>query len=177
MALIRKGTLDLLLPSALEWSRPDSAMPVGIDTLLALQIVEDDVHPNIQFTNQPTGLSLQGLPHRRCATPPAAHRISSWPGIMSRCKSPGGRLLFRTWLMQPLTCLPEIQERLNKVQWLLVNLANRGLLPALQSILTRIPRIEVGGGSFLLWANQDFWDRSGKVGLGQSHDPKGSHCL
>lgn len=39
-------------------------MPVGIDTLLALQIVEDEIHPNIQFTNQPTGLSLQGFhPH------------------------------------------------------------------------------------------------------------------
>lgn len=67
MALIRKGTLDLALPSSLEWSRLDSVMPVGIDTLLALQIVEDEIHPNIQFTNQPTGLSLQGF-HPRSAT-------------------------------------------------------------------------------------------------------------
>lgn len=63
--------------------------------------------------------------------------------------------------MQPLTCLSEIQDRLNKVQWFLDNLANRGLLPALQSILRRIPRIEVRRGDCVehfthFWANRRF---------------------
>lgn len=63
--------------------------------------------------------------------------------LMNKCKSPAGRILFKQWLLRPLKDKIKIEKRLEFVEWIIKVVANHGLLPEIQRLLSTIPRVQV----------------------------------
>ena len=66
VALLRKmqGSLDAIFPGEVQWFSLSKCMAIDYDSLLALQVLDDKLHPNMHFGERRGGLCLQSTP--RC---------------------------------------------------------------------------------------------------------------
>lgn len=112
------------LPSEIEWFNMTDCLALDWDTLVSLQIISDERHPNMHVSKLGAGgLSLMSL--------------------ANKCKSPAGRKLLWQWIVRPLKDRVKIQERLDIIEKIIKKVGIKGLLPEFQEIFRGIPRIEV----------------------------------
>lgn len=120
--MMKKSDHVVSLPDQIEWFSMGSYMHIDQDSLIALQIVCEEQHPNMHFEKR-DGLSLLG--------------------IMNQCKSTSGKHLFRQWMLHPLNDLEKIKERLEKVSWMLENIIGKGMIGEIQALLRGLSRLNV----------------------------------
>lgn len=133
--LLRTSTTAF--PGELQWFSLSRCMAIDYDSLLALQVLDDKLHPNMHFGEKRGGLCLQ-------SNLPRIRRINGiFIDLMNKCKSPAGASLFKAWLMRPLTDVSSIVERQTKVELLLNSILRKGLQGEFYKHLRGLPRIEV----------------------------------
>lgn len=138
IAMLRKmqGASDAVFPNIVQWFSLSKCMAIDHDSLLALQVLDDKLHPNMHFGERRGGLCLQSMPRRIRWL----DRLSV--DLMNRCKSPAGVSLFKAWLVRPLIDVPSILERQDKVELLLDAIVHKGLCGEIHGHLRGLPRIE-----------------------------------
>lgn len=62
---------------------------------------------------------------------------------MNKCKTAGGKRLFKTWILQPLKDKEMIELRLESVTILVEGIVKKGYLKEVQKCIRGMPRIEV----------------------------------
>lgn len=122
--------------SSVHWFNRSKHLQIHQESLLALQIINDEDHPNMHFGKRQGGLSLLGMGFFSQAS-----SVLNCIGIMNQCKSPSGRILIKNWICNPLKDRLEIEKRLQAVERIIELNEQRGIIKELQHLLRGIPRI------------------------------------
>lgn len=132
---MKKSQLSLVIPSSMEWFSLSSYMAIDNDSLLSLQIISQEGHPNMHFTNARCGISL-------FSNQPLVRELEfDGIGLMNKCKSAPGKHLFRYWLLRPLKVQCLIEQRQAAVEWMIEHIVSRGYLQDIQNLLRGINRV------------------------------------
>lgn len=125
LATLKRCAPHQSLPIELEWFSMSDCMTLDYDSLMSLQIMSDEPHPNMHMSMRraESGLSLSSL--------------------LNKCKSPAGRKLMRQWILRPLKTINAIRKRHDIVESLIKNKSLRGLLAEVHNVLYGVPRVEV----------------------------------